>query len=354
MKPIFSVKLLPDTDLTSLLQDRLMSIRITDKAGLESDELDISLDDRDGAVALPKKGAELEVSLGYEETGLTRLGRYRIDEVECSGPPQQMTLRGRPADMAGSIKSTRRHAWEDTTLEAVVGDIAARNKLKPVCKVKASIDRLDQVNESDLHFLSRIARQYDATATVKGGQLLVLPRGGQTRSASGKALPVLVISREDIKSWRYSTNSRNAAGGVRAKSHNPKTGKTEEVLVPDPDNPIAPIRTVRHAASSKGAAGSKAKATLDAARRSTATLSFTLPGRADIVAERVASITGLKPGVDGQWPIESVVHAFSQSGWETSVECGAGKDQHKKRAGKKAGKKKVKGDGEVLKPAGKL
>lgn len=88
--------------------------------------------------------------------------------------------------------------------------------------------------------------------------------------------------------------------------------------------------------------------------RSTATLSVTLPGRADIVAERVASITGLKPGVDGQWPIESVAHAFSQSGWETSVECGAGKDQHKKRAGKKTGKKKVKGDGEVLKPAGKL
>ena len=161
-----------------------------------------------------------------------------------------------------------------------------------------------------------------------------------TANTAASTMPALVITREDIKSWRYNTSSRNAAGGVLAKSHNAKTGKTEEVLVPDPDNPLAPIRTVRHTASGKGTAGSKAKATLDAARRSTATLSFTLPGRADIVAERVASITGLKPGVDGQWPIESVAHAFSQSGWETSVECGAGKDQHKKRAGKKTGKKK--------------
>lgn len=48
-----------------------------------------------------------------------------------------------------------------------------------------------------------------------------------------------MITREDIKSWRYNTSSRNAAGGVLAKSHNAKTGKTEEVLVPDPDNPLA-------------------------------------------------------------------------------------------------------------------
>lgn len=55
--------------------------------------------------------------------------------------------------MSGGLKTARKHVWEDTTLDRVVRTIAARNRLTPVCQVKAAIDRLDQMNESDLHFI---------------------------------------------------------------------------------------------------------------------------------------------------------------------------------------------------------
>lgn len=89
-------------DITATCRDRLISLRITDKAGLESDEVEVTLDDRDGAIALPRHGALIDASLGYHETGLTRIGQYRIDEVESSGPPQQIVIRvGLPTCRAG-------------------------------------------------------------------------------------------------------------------------------------------------------------------------------------------------------------------------------------------------------------
>jgi phage protein D len=335
MQPIFKIVATAagqaiGRDITALLSDRLLSIRITDKAGMDSDEAEISLDDRDGAVALPARGARLQISLGYQETGLTTLGSYRIDEVESSGPPQQITLRGRPADLSGTVKAVRRHAWENVSLAQVVKEIAQRNKLTPVCTMKAKVERLDQVNESDIHFITRIARQYDATASVKAGKLLVVPRGGQAKSVSGKAIPLLVLHRADIKSWRYTLSDRNESGGVAVKSHNKKTGKTLEIIVPDKDNPSAPVRAARHSVPSAARAGASAKGTLERNNRSTGTLTLDLAGRADIVAERKISLSGVKQGVDGQWVVDTITHDFSAHGWSSSLELVISKAQLKK------------------------
>ena len=334
MQPSFKI-VAEGRDITALLRDRLVSIQATDKTGMDSDEVTITIDDRDGAVALPRRGAYLDVSLGYVETGLTRIGRYRIDEVESIGPPQKIVMHGRPADMSGSLKSARRHSWEGVDLATVVRQIAARNKLTPVCNVKARIDRVDQMNESDLHFITRLARQYDATASVKGGKLLVLARGGQTKSASGKKLPTIVLKRSDIDTWHWTASDREEAGGVKVKHHNKKTGKTLVTLVPDKDNPTAPVKALRHPASSPGRAAARAKGALNRANRSTVKMSIELPGRADLVAERVVSLSGIKAGVDGPYPIESVVHDYTQSGWKTSCELGASKQARKNARGQK-------------------
>ena len=61
MKPIFSVKA-DGVDLTALISDRMLSLRVTDEAGVTSDQFDISLDNRDNAVATPSTGASLEIA----------------------------------------------------------------------------------------------------------------------------------------------------------------------------------------------------------------------------------------------------------------------------------------------------
>lgn len=48
----------------------------------------------------------------------------------------------------------------------------------------------------------RLARQYGAIASVKNGNLLFI-RQGQGKSASGKPLPVITITRKDGDSHRF-------------------------------------------------------------------------------------------------------------------------------------------------------
>jgi phage protein D len=186
MKPEFQI-IADGADITALINDRLLLLRVLDKAGLESDELEVRIDDRDGAVTLPRKGARLEVLLRYEGQALARLGAYTVDTVEFAGPPDAIVVRGRASDMRGTGKAARSGSWESVSLARIVADVSARNGWQPRCPVTTRVARADQLKESDFHFITRLARQHDCTAKVADGKLLVLPRqSGQT--ASGKAL----------------------------------------------------------------------------------------------------------------------------------------------------------------------
>ena len=83
MTPTFRI-VADGADITALINDRLLLLRTTDKPGMESDDFELRIDDRDSAVSLPSRGANIEVFLGYSGTALTRLGRYTVDEVVSS------------------------------------------------------------------------------------------------------------------------------------------------------------------------------------------------------------------------------------------------------------------------------
>ncbi|MGQ0711186.1 MAG: phage late control D family protein [Rhodoferax sp.] len=326
MKPDFQV-VADKEDITALLRDRLISIRTTDKPGLEADECEIHIDDRDGKVAFPKKGATLEISLGYLGEKLTFLGRYTVDEIEVSGPPQSIVIRGKPANIAATMKSQRRHAWERVTLSGIVSDIARRNKLQPLCQVVADVPRADQINESDMHFITRLAKQHGATATVKDGKLIVAKRG-DGKSGGGKPLPEISLHRDDLASYTFTFPDRALYGQVQANWHDKATGKQEVVLLENPSAPAgvaAPRHTARHTYPTKEAADAAARAQLAALNRATMTGRIELDrGRADIGAEKWVKFEGIKMDVNGTYLIESVEQRFSKEAWITSFAISAG------------------------------
>lgn len=122
-------------------------------AKMESDEFELYIDDRDGAVLLPPRGASIEIFLGYAESKLTRIGRYVVNEIELSGPPDTLVITGKASDMRGSGKTTRSGSWENVPLSRIVADVAARNGWQAVCPVQTKVSRVDQLNESDFNSL---------------------------------------------------------------------------------------------------------------------------------------------------------------------------------------------------------
>ncbi|PHM49201.1 phage protein [Xenorhabdus miraniensis] len=205
-------------DITGKIQSRLMSLTLTDNRGLESDQLDIELDDADGKLIFPSRGDVLILELGWHGHPLTPKGKFVVDEIEHSGAPDRLTIRARSADFRGDLNVKREKSYHKHTLENIVSAIATRNQLtfKISEELKGISMHIDQTTESDVSFLTRIAKQEGAIASVKNGELLFV-RQGQNKTASGEDIPLVMITRESGDSHRFSLSDREAYTGVVAQ-----------------------------------------------------------------------------------------------------------------------------------------
>ncbi|MFJ4256690.1 phage late control D family protein [Pseudomonas monteilii] len=335
MKPTYRI-IADNKDITPLINDRLLLLRISDKPGMESDEFELRIDDRDQAVALPGRGGRVEVLLGYEGKPLKRMGAFTVDEVQLSGPPDTLTIRGKASDMRGSGKTVRSGSWENVPLSQIANEVAKRNGWEPVCPVTTRVERVDQRNESDFNFVTRLARQYDSTAKVAEGRLLVMPRQ-DGKSTSGKALQVVTINKTDVERYQFRLGDRSTQKAVKTQHQDQKTGALQVVQLDNGEAPsgLPPVHTDRHIYPNKTAAAQAAKARLAAFNRSTASVRLEMAGRTDLFAECTINAQGFKVGLDGDYLVDSVEQTFTQSGWTTTVECNGGKKGKAKASGKK-------------------
>jgi len=225
MQPTFLI-LADSTDITRAVADRLLELVVTDEAGLSSDALRLTLDDRrraDGAIAqLPKIGTVLEVSLSYTGRSWVAMGKFIVDEIEIRSPPATLSVSAKAADMVGPFRSPKTRSREATTLGALVSAIATEHryqaKIDPELGAIA-VPHLDQTAESDMALLTRLAAKHDAVAKPVAG-FLVLARQGAAKTITGQSLPTLQLEPEQLAQWRYQHSARKPAGTGSAQGEN--------------------------------------------------------------------------------------------------------------------------------------
>lgn len=314
-------------DITATIAARLVSLRYTDEAGLESDALELVLADHDPAarVQLPATGAELALAIGYQGA-LQEVGLFVVDELELSGWPEQMTIRARAAVFEaskggkGQLQSQKTRDWEKgTTIGAMARTIAAEHGLEAV--VAPALDKIelphtDQMNESDINFLVRILKKYDGLVKPAGGKLVVAKRG-QAKSATGKALPAVQLTPRDVGSYRVTMARRETSGMVVAFWHATRQSERIQVQVGSGD----PVTELKRFFPTEAQALAAARAEYDRRARKAGTLSLTLPGRADVMAEGPLVLAGFRPGVDGDWVVTRAEHSIDAGGYQTSIEA---------------------------------
>ncbi|HEI8945140.1 phage late control D family protein [Citrobacter freundii] len=348
-------------DITQNFSDRLIGLTMTDNRGFEADQLDIALDDTDGLVELPPRGASLTLWLGWQGSALVNKGSFTVDEIEHRGAPDTLTIRGRSADFRGSLNSRREQSWHDTTLGVIVETIAQRNKLTASVAdaLKAiAIPHIDQTQESDAAFLSRLAERNGASVSVKVGKLLFL-KAGSAMTASGKPIPQMTVERGDGDRHQFAIADREAYTGVTAKwlhTRDPKPQKQKVKLKRKPKEQH--LRALQHPKAAKTSTKAKkkkeqearegeymagesdnvlelttiyatkaqamraAQAKWDKIQRGVAEFSITLAtGRADLFPETPVAVKGFKRVIDEQaWIISRVVHSLNGSGFTTGLE----------------------------------
>ena len=306
-------------DLSDKIRPRLVSLSLSEKRGDEADQLDIVLTDHDGGLDIPPEGAVLKLQLGWKQgrdvtVGLVDKGSFKVDDVSHSGPPDQITIRARAADFTSTIRNRRDKSWKDTTLGAVLRDVAGRNGLTArIAPALASIalKSVTQSRESDIAFLRRLGRENDAVATIKDKNLIFSPKGAGT-TTSGKTLPTLTIRRDQAGSHNWQRQKRDGQAGVTASWHDKGAAKRKTVTVGEGDD----AKKLRKVYPDEASAKRAANAERDRLKRAPATLDINLPlGRADAMPEARVTVSGYKAQIDATaWLITEVTHRLDKSG----------------------------------------
>jgi phage protein D len=319
MKPAFRVQV-NGTDITAKLTDRLVELNITDEAGIKSDRLELTVDDRDHALPVPPADATIEVWLGYAGQPLSYMGRFTFDEVEFKGRPKTMSVRAKAADLTNAFRRPRTRSWDDVTLGAIVGEIAGEHRMQPrVAASLASIrlEHVDQTEESDAAFLTRLAAENGATARPADGALLFLRRG-EGRSASGVTLASIRLQPEDLNDWSLVMSERGNYRAVTAYHEDRDTGERVPVTAGEADaaDEAYQLRMPHRTASEAERA---AAARLAEFGRGKASLALSMPGRPAIFAEVTLELAGFRDPLNGLWLVTRAEHALSRTGYVTKV-----------------------------------
>lgn len=314
-------------DITATIAARLISLRITDESGILSDTLEIIISDSDPSdpVQLPPTGAELEVFLGYDGA-FARMGLFVADELELGGWPGHLTIRGRAAAYEKTpkgktdLQTQKVRSWpKNTKLGDMVAKIAKEHGMDPVVSSSlksVQLPQFDQTEESDISFLARIAKRYDAIVKPAGGKLLFTKRG-ESKTASGEDMPTITINAIDATDWRMTKTTREAPGTVIAYWHSTATARKNEIKVGDGD----PVKRLRHFYPTAEAAKQGAQAELDKRKRAETKFNLTMPGDTMLAAEAKLKPVGFHPAVAAEWLVTRVVHSLEPGvGYRCEVE----------------------------------
>jgi hypothetical protein len=308
-------------DITSRLVDTsrkrvLVSLTVTDEAGLKSDSAELVIDNREGFPA-PPVGSNMEVWLGYEPAP-KYMGQFRIDEWTKGGPPNTLTVSAKSAEFTTQIKETKARSWDGMTIGSIIQQIAADHGLgtavDPALAARA-VEHIDQQTESDLNFLTRLARRNGATFKLAGGKIIFAKKGAKTLP-SGAAKPAHTIKPADnVSDWSVTKSERGEHKSVICYWHDHDAGKRQKVTA----GSGKPVHRDKRVYRTEAEAQAAAEAQLGDFARGKWSGSVTLVGNPDFFAESAVTLSGFDADVDGSFTVKSVTHRLDSSGYTTAV-----------------------------------
>ena len=294
---------------------RVTALDVAMTMDAEMDRLDATIAAVGAPVPPSGRGVEAWVGGAY-------LGAYAVASVDLALPEDAIQLTATGADLRGTgLRTPATRAWADgLTLAGLAEQIAASHGYEAVIHSSfrgLTLPHLDQITESDLQFLSRVADRYDADIRYAGPALLMLPRYAVETAGS---LPLHV----ELATWT------NLNIQIRDRSH--WSAATARYFDFDAGAPV----TVRYGAA-EGAAWEVLGVQGDAATARAAaqraysrllerswTLTATVPGDPNLIPHCRLTIPSLEPrAVPVEWRVIEATHRVrKKTGWLTSVRAG--------------------------------
>lgn len=197
-------------NITQDIAPYLKAFTFNDNEG-KSDDIQIELEDRERKWQgpwLPKKGDKISASIllrnWYKEGEDVTLkcGTFYVDDVSFKGPPDTVNIKALSVPFTKGGKDTEKtRAWENTTLQNILSEVAASAGLSLVYDApKFTYDRVEQDKKTDLAFAKNMAKREGLATKVTSDQLIIYDElTYESKSPIGK----LTRGEDNIKSYDF-------------------------------------------------------------------------------------------------------------------------------------------------------
>ena len=372
-RPVFVIRY-EQKDITNDLTPYVRAVTYTDYLSGQSDTLEVELEDVDGRwidTWYPGKGDTLSADIGYDNTPLLPCGSFEIDEIEFSFPPSVVIIKALSTGVKKSVRTKNGIPYENTTLAAIAQRLAKRNKLTLIGKIREiRIDRVTQFMETDVAFLTRLAREFGYAFKIAGSKL-IFSELAEIRSTAA----AVILTLQDLMQLNLRDKIKEVYKEEKQRYFNPKTKKLEVYGVKDGQMQVvgqsdaqgkdsgqqvsADTHKMSARSGSKATAQVKAQAALDASNLQQTAGSMATTGNTKLVAGNTVDLQRCGK-LGGKYLVEMARHRMERSGgYTTEIEVkrvalpvalggtGPGTPSDKKKSGKKLDVYGVKADGTV-------
>ncbi len=297
-------------DITTTLKNNSASIELQDETNEEADQLTITVA---GAITRPQADDTLELWMGYGIT-LVYFGAFVVQET-TKEDDYTLRISATGVNFSSQFKVKREITYEKVTIKNICAQIAKRHDLDLKCDFEdITIKSVAQDKESDLHFLNRIAKEYNAIFNIKNKTLIFFRR--LKDGVVNSELPTYIIEKRNTQNLSITHSKKALYNSCKCCWHCTKDNKKKEVIVGDGDPCIVEYGQYKDEAE----AASKATALLDKTKGCHVGGSFTITGGV-MFAGGVAKLVGTVDD-DGDYNIKRINHTMDDGGWVMWVEIG--------------------------------
>lgn len=324
-------------NITKDIQPYLLSLTYTDNEDGEADDLQLTLQDRDGLwleswlAEAVEKAASGQLKIGaallaenWQSNGQDKLldcGTFELDSVTAQSPPAVVTIKATALPFSAEIRQTlHTRAWENYTLSGIAQELAIKAGLQ--CMYDAAADpfynRAEQVQESDIAFLQRLCRKAGLSLKATGIMLVLFEQQAYEQKPG-----VFTLKRGAGAYTKYKLNSGSAGtqyGSCRVSYVDPATGKCIEGIFKAADKSGSSQQLEISAKCANAAeAVQLAKKYLRRHNKFARTASFDLPGNVELAAGLNVELANFG-GWSGKYIISQARHSLSGSGYTTQID----------------------------------
>lgn len=331
-------------DISRDIAPYLISFSYTDNASDKADDISITLEDKERLWCddwFPSKGDTIKASIvihDWDEGNKTEslpCGTFEVDQIECSGPPNQVSIKAVSTLVSKPMRQEKHtKAWENTNLSTIAGDVANKNGLTLFwdCPEDPKFERRDQVEVSDLEFLSGLARDYGIAVKVTDTQLVCYD---EEEYESHEPVGTLSFGDKKLLKWSFEAKTNGTYKGSKLQYHDPVKNKTLVCSSDECYHAEGSGRTleINQKADNQDDAKRIANKRLRQANKKEITGNITLMGDLRFVGATNIKISGFGQ-FDGDYVIEKATHSVGDS-YTTKLDLNMGRESKEKKKSKK-------------------